>query len=116
MPGEGIVRMPAQARLTTAIEVLPFREHQREEMDCQIVHDSIHRRLGWTQIYRLELSGIAVGFGSVAIAGPWKDKPTAFEFYIDPSHRARSFDLFEAFLAEVGAQFMEVHQTTACSP
>ena len=99
--------MLAQAKLTTAEDILRFRECRREEMNCQIVHDSIHRRLGWTLTYLLELNGVAVGFGSVAIAGPWKDKPTVFEFHIAPPHRLRSFDFFEAFLAEAKPQFME---------
>jgi GNAT superfamily N-acetyltransferase len=77
-------------------------------MNCQIVHDSIHRRQGWTLSYLLEFNGIAAGFGSVAISGPWKDKPTAFEFYILPEYRTRAFDFFEAFLASSGARFFEV--------
>ena len=100
--------MHAQAKLTIANDILPFRDRQREEMNCQIVHDAIHRRPGWTLIYLLELNGVAVGFGSVAIAGPWKDKPTVFEFYVEPPHRFRGFDLFEAFLGEAKPQFMEV--------
>ena len=105
--------MRAQAKLTTAQDVCSFRDRQREEMNCQIVHDSIHRRQGWTLTYLLELNGVAVGFSSVAIAGPWKDKPTAFEFYIEPAHRFRSFDLFEAFLGEAKPQFMEVQSNDA---
>ena len=100
--------MRALAKLTTAQNVLSFREQHREEMNCQIVHDSIHRRPGWTLTYLLELDGVAVGFGSIAIAGPWKDKPTVFEFYIAPAHRLRSFDIFEGLLAEAKPQFMEV--------
>ena len=96
--------MQAQVKLTTAQDILPFRERQRKELNCQIVHDSIHRRPGWTLTYLLEFNGVAVGFGSVAIAGPWKDKPTVFEFYIEPAHRFRSFDLFEAFLSEAKPQ------------
>jgi GNAT superfamily N-acetyltransferase len=58
--------------------------------------------------YRLELDGVPVGFGSVAVAGPWKDKPTVFEFYVLPEHRLRAFDLFEVFLGASGARFFEV--------
>jgi GNAT superfamily N-acetyltransferase len=87
---------------------MPLRTRYRDEANCQIVHDSIHRRDGWTSSYRLELAGAAVGFGSVAIAGPWKEKPTVFEFYLLPEHRSRAFDVFEAFLAASGAQFFEV--------
>jgi GNAT superfamily N-acetyltransferase len=44
----------------------------------------------------------------VAIGGPWKDQPTLLEFYVLPEHRQRSFDLFEALLAECGARHMEI--------
>jgi len=100
--------MQVQVKLASAPDVLPFRERYREEMNCQIVHDSIHRRAGWTLIYLLECEGVAVGFGSVAIGGPWKDKPTLFEFYVLPEHRTRAFDLFEALLPATEAQFMEI--------
>jgi RimJ/RimL family protein N-acetyltransferase len=80
-------------------------------MNCQIVHDSIHRREGWTLTYALGLDNTIVGFGSVAIAGPWKDKPTVFEFYVLPEHRNRAFDLFESFLNISGARFMEIQSS-----
>jgi GNAT superfamily N-acetyltransferase len=100
--------MRAQTKLSSNEDVLPLRTRYREEMNCQIVHDSIHRREGWTLSYLLELGGITAGFGSVAIGGPWKDKPTVFEFYVLPEHRSRAFVLFEAFLAASGARFFEV--------
>ena len=82
-------------------------------MNCQIVHDSIHRREGWTLNHLLNLDGVAAGFGSVAIAGPWKDKPTIFEFYVLPQHRSLAFDLFDAFLAVSGARFFEAQTNDA---
>src|SRR5438093_36695 len=100
--------MQAQAKLSSAPDILPFRERYRQEMNCQVVHDSIHRRAGWTLTYVLEVGGGAVGFGSVAIGGPWKDKPTLFEFYVLPEQRTRAFDLFEALLSVSGPQFMEI--------
>jgi GNAT superfamily N-acetyltransferase len=100
--------MRLQAKLSTAQEILPFRERFREEMNCQIVHDSIHTRKGWTLTYLLEVGGAAVGFGSVAIGGPWKDKPTVFEFYVLPEYRTRAFDLFEALLSVGNPRFMEI--------
>lgn len=105
--------MQVQAKPSSAPDVLPFRERYREEMNCQVVHDSIHRRAGWTLTYLLESAGVAVGFGSVAIGGPWKDKPTLFEFYVLPGHRARAFDLFEALLATADARFMEIQSNDA---
>jgi GNAT superfamily N-acetyltransferase len=105
--------MQAQAKLSSAQEVLPLRTRFRDEMNCQIVHDSIHRRNGWTLSYALELGGGDAGFGSVAIGGPWKDKPTFFEFYVLPEHRSRAFELFEAFFAASGARFFEVQTNDA---
>ena len=32
---------------------LPFREAYRREMHCQIVHDSIHARAGWSREFLL---------------------------------------------------------------
>ena len=109
--------MEAHQALTAAIsstaDVQPLRERYRQEMNCQVVHDSIHRRQGWTSTYRLGVSGETAGFGSVAIEGPWKDKPTIFELYILPEHRSRAFALFEAFLEASGARFMEVQSSDA---
>jgi GNAT superfamily N-acetyltransferase len=100
--------MQLVARLSSNQETLPFRTRYREEMNCQITKDSIHSRDGWTRTYLVERNGIAVGFGSIAIAGPWKKKPTVIEFYVLPEHRQRAFDLFEVFVASSGARFFEV--------
>lgn len=100
--------MRPSSKLASAQDLLPLRTLFRQEMNCQIVHDSIHRREGWTLSYLLELGCSAAGFGSVAIGGPWKGKPTVFEFYLLPEHRLRAFDFFEALLASTGARFFEV--------
>jgi GNAT superfamily N-acetyltransferase len=102
------VKQIALAALTSADAVLPLRVRHRHELNCQIVHDSLHTREGWTLTYLCTLGASAAGFGGVAIAGPWKDKPTIFEFYVLPEHRARAFDLFEALLAASGARLMEI--------
>ncbi len=108
--------MQASARLVTAAEILPLRTIFREEMNCQITKDSVHQRKGWAQSYLLELGDVPAGFGGVAIAGPWQDKPTIFEFYVQREHRARLFDLFEALLATSGARFFEVQTNEPCLP
>jgi GNAT superfamily N-acetyltransferase len=76
-------------------------------MNCQIIHDSLHSREGWTRSYLLRIGEATVGYGSVAVSGPWKDKPTIFEFYVLPQQRGRLFDLFAALLAETGATLIE---------
>jgi GNAT superfamily N-acetyltransferase len=100
--------MRATATPTSAGAVLPMRVRHRREMNCQIVHDSIHRRPGWTSTFELQLDDTTVGFGSLAIGGPWADKPTIFEFYVLPAHRSSAFRLFEAFLDVTGARLMEI--------
>ena len=94
------------ATTASADDILPLRERYREEMNCQVVHDSIHRRRGWTATYALNVDGVAAGFGSKAIGGPWTDKPTIFEFYILPEYRSRAFDIFEALVAASNARFL----------
>jgi GNAT superfamily N-acetyltransferase len=109
---------PPQVRVRPAAAeaILPLRTRFRQEMNCQIVHDSIHRREGWTLSWLLELDGAAVGFGSIAIGGPWKDNPTVFEFYVLPENRTRAFELFEAFLRTSGARRFEVQTNELLLP
>jgi GNAT superfamily N-acetyltransferase len=92
--------MDASATATTFEDIRRWRDLYRLEMGCQIIHDSIHTRSGWTKEYVLLLGGAAVGYGSVAIAGPWTDKPTVYEFFVVPHEpRLHVFELFEALLA-----------------
>lgn len=95
--------MKACAEPTNIDEILPWRDRYRKEMDTQIVHDSMHARLGWTQPYRLSIGGHMVGYASVLIGGPWSGKPTAFEFFVSPEYRMCVFDLFTVFLKASGA-------------
>lgn len=88
-------------------EILPWRELYRKKMNCQIVHDSLHRRDGWTQAYLLELGGEAVGYGSIVTGGPWAGTRTIFEYYMAGKDRARLFEAFEALMAASGADAIE---------
>src|ERR1051325_693260 len=97
--------MPVSTALASNQETLPLRVRYRAEANGQIVHDSIHARPGWTTSYLIQIKGRVAGFGSIAVAGPWKDKPTVFEFYVLPEERGRAFALFEAFVAASGARF-----------
>ena len=89
-------------------DILPLRTRHRAEMNGQIVHDSIHRREGWTETYLISQDGCVVGFGSVATGGPWREKPAIFEFYVLPEFRSRAFAFFEAFLLASDARHFEV--------
>ena len=100
--------MPIHVALTVAPVVRSLRTRYRQEMNCQIVKDSIHTRAGWSLTYALGIDEALAGFGTVAIAGPWTGKPTILEFYVLPEHRARAFDLFEAFVDASEARLMEI--------
>jgi GNAT superfamily N-acetyltransferase len=99
--------MPISVRVCNAKEIAPLRECYREEMDCQIIHDSIHARPGWTIEYALDLDGATVGYGSVAVAGPWTTSHALYEFYVKPGFRQRIFELFAALLAACSAAIIE---------
>jgi GNAT superfamily N-acetyltransferase len=88
--------------------VLPWRDMYRLEMNCQIIHDSIHSRAGWTEEYLLFANGAQAGYGSVAVGGPWQGKSTVYEFYVLPHHRAHVFELFRTLLMCSGAAMINV--------
>jgi GNAT superfamily N-acetyltransferase len=85
----------------------------RLEMACQVVHDSIHIRRGWTQEYLLTIGNTAVGYGSVAIGGPWANQPALYEFFVIPTERQRLFELFQALLTASGVMAIEVQSNDA---
>ena len=91
--------MGLSAKAAAARDVLPWRDMYRLEMNCQIIHDSIHNRSGWTQEYILFAGGAQVGYGSLAVGGPWLGKPTVYEFYVLPDHRLQAFEVFRTLLA-----------------
>ncbi|HUF61448.1 MAG TPA: GNAT family N-acetyltransferase [Verrucomicrobiales bacterium] len=95
------------ANATSNQEILPWRDLYRQEMNCQIIHDSLHSRKGWTEPYLLMAGGVVAGYGSIAVAGPWKGKPTVFEFYVAPPYRSRMFDLFIGLLRACNARRIE---------
>ena len=103
--------MQTLASLVDPNVVLSLRTRYRQEMNCQIVKDSIHTRPGWSLTYALSLAGTVVGFGTVAIAGPWQDRPTILEFYVLPAHRDRAFDLFETFVETSRAPHIEIQSS-----
>lgn len=107
--------MSISAAPTTLSDIARWRDLYRQEMNCQIIHDSIHTREGWTREYLLcvddataSYGSIATaGYGSVAIAGPWKDQPAIYEFFVLPQYRHRLFDLFAALVEASGVTAVE---------
>jgi len=99
---------PIAVRRAELAEIALLRDGYRREMQSQIVHDSIHDRVGWTVEYVFANGDRPIGYGSVAVAGPWRDKPTVYELYLEPEFRPRAFELFDAFLAASKPHAFEV--------
>jgi GNAT superfamily N-acetyltransferase len=101
------------AKAVSVQDIVRWRDLYRHEMNCQIIHDSLHAREGWTQSYLLLVDDAAVGYGSTAISGPWKGKPTIFEFYILPQYRCGLFDIFSTLLEAAGTTSIETQTNDA---
>lgn len=93
--------------------ITSMREAFRAEMDCQIVHDSIHYRRGWTLEFAFAEGDRTVGYASLAVDGPWRNRPTFYEFYVTPDRRSRAYALFEAFLTVTQPPAFEVQSSDA---
>jgi GNAT superfamily N-acetyltransferase len=92
-------------------DIAELREAFRAEMNCQIVHDSIHYRRGWTMEFALTEGHRIIGYASLAVDGPWKDRPTLYEVYVLPERRSRAFALFDALLAAAQPAAFEVQSS-----
>lgn len=86
-------------------DVLALREEYRRLMNCQIVHDSWHRR-GFTQIYGLTVGGETAGYGAVG-GPPRDDRDIVKEFYLRPRFREFALPLFRELSAASGATRIE---------
>src|SRR5437588_9527436 len=81
-------------------EILPLRELYRQEMNCQIVHDSFPRR-GFSDAYLIRMGSRIAAYGLVANR---HSPDTVNEFYPLPDYRAAALPLFR--------QLLEVSQAT----
>ena len=69
-----MMKRAVTARLCPTQEVLPLRTRYREEMNCQIVHDSIHQREGWMfwlMDWVVQMSFVGAGFPERANRRAW---------------------------------------------
>jgi GNAT superfamily N-acetyltransferase len=99
--------MPMIAHRVELQQIEGMRDIYCHEMNCQVIHDSIHARPGWSHEYLITKGGSNVGYASIAVAGPWQAKPTVYEFFLLPQHRDRMFDAFVALLESSGATEVE---------
>jgi GNAT superfamily N-acetyltransferase len=78
--------------------ILSLRDLYRQEMNCQIVHDSLHAR-HFLDSYLICVDGQVAGYGSV-MSGDTPARDLIKEFYVLPAHRAAALPIFRR-LAEV---------------
>lgn len=105
--------MTIRVRHVDLSEISDMRETYRSSMRCQIIHDSIHTRPGWTREYLITIDDAPAGYGSVAVLGPWTDKPTLYEFFVLEEHNLLVLDLFRELLAATGAVMAETQSNDA---
>jgi GNAT superfamily N-acetyltransferase len=99
--------MAIRVRAAELTEIGALRKKYREEMDCQIIHDSIHARPGWSREFAVDEDGAVIGYGSVAVAGPWRETHALYEFFVEREHRTRTFEAFPQLLETCDAQTIE---------
>lgn len=86
-------------------DILRMRDLYRQEMNCQIVHDSYHAR-GFSRAYLFRIGGAVAGYGSV---GDYDSRLTEVvtEFYVLPAHRGNALPLMRELIAASGATQIE---------
>ena len=85
--------------------ILSLRELYRQEMNCQIVHDSLHARF-FLDSYLIRASGQVAGYGSV-MSGDMATADLIKEFYVLPAYRAAALAIFRQFAAVSRARLIE---------
>src|SRR5215217_3303697 len=73
---------------TTLERIHHRRDLYRLAMSRQIINDSVHDRDGWTREYLLSVGEVVVGYGSIAVGGPWANALIVYEVYFVPNHGA----------------------------
>ncbi len=80
--------MNVDIALVSLDSIRNLRDLYRQEMNCQIVHDSLHARF-LTDIYLIRVNEQVAGYGCV-MSGESETKDLIKEYYILPVHRGRS--------------------------
>jgi GNAT superfamily N-acetyltransferase len=86
-------------------EILPLRELYRQEMNCQIVHDSLPGR-GFGNLFLLRVDGRVAGYGFV-MGYRGEPKDMIKEFYVLPAHRGSSLEMFRRLIETSQARRIE---------
>ncbi len=86
-------------------EIQPLRALFLQETNFQVRYNACHER-GWTDSYAITINGLAIGYGSIK-GQEREDRDTVFEYFIVPSFRKRSRELFRQLLTISDARYIE---------
>ncbi len=86
-------------------EIAPLRELYRQEMNCQIIHDSLPRR-GFGNLFLIQVDDRVAGYGFVMGYGS-APKDILREFYVLPSYRGYALRLVRQLIAVSQARTIE---------
>jgi GNAT superfamily N-acetyltransferase len=86
-------------------EVLSLRELYRQEMNCQIIHDSLPAR-GFGELYLIHVEGRVAGYGFV-MGYHGEPRDMIREYYVIPAQRGLALPLFRRLAAASGALRIE---------
>ncbi|MGP0065149.1 MAG: GNAT family N-acetyltransferase [Isosphaeraceae bacterium] len=87
-------------------ELLPLRELYRQEMNCQIVHDSLPGR-GFGNLFLIRADGRVAGYGFV-MGYRGEPKDLIREFYVLPAYRGSALAMFRRLIEASQARRIEV--------
>jgi GNAT superfamily N-acetyltransferase len=96
---------PIEIHQVSLTAILNLRDLYREEMNCQIVHDSLHAR-HFMNSYLILVAGQVAGYGSVMSADS-EARDLIKEFYVLPAHRAMALPIFRQLVAVTRARVIE---------
>ncbi len=100
--------MRIDVRQVDVAKIHALRDLYRQEMNCQIVHDSLHRR-GFNDSYLIWVDGKIAGYGTVTSG---QDEHKVFErgilneFYLLPTYKAFAVPVFRQLLTTSQAKEM----------
>jgi GNAT superfamily N-acetyltransferase len=97
--------MNIDVSLVPPAAIRTLRDLYRQELNCQIVHDSLYER-GITDSYLIRIDGQVAGYGCVAGFGA-EPKDVIKEYYVLPVYRAAALPLFRRFAAASQASRVE---------
>ena len=86
-------------------EILPLRQLYRQEMNCQIVHDSLPGR-GFGDLFLIRADGRVAGYGFV-MGYHGEPKDMIKEFYVLPTYRGSALAMFRRLIEASRARRIE---------